>query len=141
MSEVLETEREPQRLDVHIKQIDLICYTIQITSGETFAPKYKYQSVIVSRIINKVIDIYTFSWEANNIRVDGDEERYIRRRTLQEKAIESCDSLLGLIFIAKIMFHQKGKQYKNWYGKIIKVKNLIMGWKKENSERYKKEQV
>lgn len=144
MSEVLEAKRKPQPLEVHIKQIDLICYTIQITSGNKFAPQYRYQDVIIARIISKAIEIYTLSWEANNIRVDGDEDRYRRRRTLQERAVECCDSLLGLIQIAKMMFHQRGKQNEKWCGKVVAVKKLTQAWKDKNSEEYnrnRKEQV
>lgn len=141
MSEVLESKRKPQPLDVHMKQIELICYTIQITSGEKFAPQYRYQSVIIARIINKAIDIYTLSWEANNIKVDGYEDKYIRRRTLQEQAIEACDSMLGLVQIAKMMFHQRGKQNKTWCEKIVNVKKLTQKWKDANTEDYKNKKV
>lgn len=132
MSQVLATKRKKQPLEVHLRQIDLICYTIQITSGKTFAPQYQYQSVIVSRIIIQTIDIYTFSWEANNIRVNGDPEKYGRRKELQQKAIERCDSLLGLILIAKIMFHLRGRKYEYWCRKVEEVKNLTMAWKEKD---------
>lgn len=132
MSQVLATKRKKQPLEVHLRQIDLICYTIQITSGKTFAPQYQYQSVIVSRIIIQTIDIYTFSWEANNIRVNGDPEKYRRRKDLQQKAIERCDSLLGLILIAKIMFHLRGRKCEYWCRKVEEVKNMTMAWKEKD---------
>ena len=75
----VDVKRKKQPLEVFVKQVNLICYTVQITSGKTFAPKYQYQAVIVSRIVSQTIDIYTLSWEANNIRVGSDKEKYQRR--------------------------------------------------------------
>ena len=144
MSEVLEAKRKPQKLEVHVRQIELICYTVQITRGAKFAPQYRYQEAIIARIIGKAMDIYTLSWEANNIRVDGDEDKFKRRKALQERAVESCDSLLGLFQIAKMMFHQKGKQNKTWCEKVVAVKKMTQAWKDKNSEDFtkdKKEQV
>ena len=132
MSQVLETKRKKQPLEVFVKQIGLICYTIQITSGKTFTPAYQYQAVIITRNIAKTIDIYTFSWEANNIRVGKDPEKYRRRKELQQKAIEACDSLLGLILIAKTMFHLRGKRYEYWCRRVKEVKDLTMTWKEKD---------
>lgn len=132
MSQVLETKRKKQPLEVFVKQVNLICYTVQITSGQKFAPKYQYQAVIVSKILAKTIDIYTFSWEANNIRVGSDKEKYRRRKELQQRAIGSCDSLLGLIMIAKTMFHLRGKQFEYWCGRVTEVKNLTQTWKEKD---------
>ena len=132
MSQVLASKRKKQPLEVFVKQINLICYTIQITSGKTFAPKYQYQAVVVSRIISQTIDIYTLSWEANNIRVGNDQDKYKRRKELQQRAIERCDSLLGLILVAKMMFHLTGKRYEDWCRKGEEVKNLTKSWKEKD---------
>lgn len=132
MSQVLETKRKKQPLEVFVKQVNLICYTIQITSGKTFAPAYQYQAVIVSRIVSQTIDIYTLSWEANNIRVGSDREKYRRRKELQQRAIERCDSLLGLILVAKMMFHLSGKRYEYWCRRVMEVKDMTMTWKEKD---------
>ena len=134
---VKQGERRPGKLEVIIKSLDLATYTIQITANEkVFDPKYR--AAVTDDLISHAKDIYLDCWTANNIRMTkGNEAAYEKRRQLQEKAIVECNTFLGLLDVAKKVFHLETKRVTYWGNKIIKCRTLIRAWKDGDRKHYK----
>ena len=132
---VPEEKRKPGKLEVIIKALDLATYTIQITANEkTFNPKY--HAAVTDDLINHAKEIYLICWTANNIRVTSDNETYKERKRLQDKAIVECTTFLGLLDIAKRVFHLETKRVTYWGNKIINCRKLIRAWRDSDKKRY-----
>ena len=132
---VPEEKRKPGKLEVIIKALDLATYTIQITSNEkVFDPKYR--AAVTNDLVTHAKEIYLICWTANNIRVTSDEETYKERKRLQDKAIIECTTFLGLLDIAKKVFHLETKRVTYWGNKIINCRKLIRAWRDSDKKRY-----
>ena len=118
--------------------MNLCKYTLQICSNEKiFVPKF--QNSLTDDIVNKFKNIYLKIWRANNIRVGkNEEEKYKKRKMLQEEAILDCIDFLALIQLAKGVFHLKTKRILYWGEQIIKVRESIKKWRDSDSKRYNK---
>ncbi len=132
---VVEEKRKKGKLEVCIKALELATYTIQITANEkVFEPKYR--AAVTNDLISHAKDIYLICWTANNIRV-ASEEAYRERRRLQDKAIIECTTFLGLLDIAKKVFHLETKRVTYWAKKTVECRSLIRAWRNSDKERYK----
>lgn len=126
-------KRGLSRLEVNIKALELCEYTLKITSNEN---KFSIdQKSFVDKIRDAAIEIHLLCREANEIRVDGDEDLYNKRITLQCKAIDECIRLTSLIEISKKLFHMDTRRVVYWMDKTLEVKKLIQSWLKSDRER------
>lgn len=132
---VVEEKRRKGKLEVCIKALELASYTIQITANEkTFDPKFR--AAVTDDLISHAKDIYLICWTANNIRV-ASEEAYKERKRLQDKAVVKCNAFLGLLDIAKKVFHLDTKRVTYWGRKIVECRTLIKAWRDSDRTRYK----
>lgn len=113
----------------------LVIHTIKICNNKNiFLPEY--QNAMTDKIVEVATDIFVNAWGANNIRVDNDPERWRNRHNLQELSVNECNRLLGLIQIAKTLFHLKSKKVKYWGELTIKTRNYLQKWKESDVKRY-----
>lgn len=132
---VVEGARNKGKLEVIIKALDLADYTIKITANEKiFDPKFR--AAVTDDLVAHAKDIYLICWTANNIRVTSDIETYKKRKELQDEAIVKCTALLGLLDIAKKVFHLETRRVTYWGNKIINCRKLIRAWRNADKKRY-----
>ena len=131
---VVEEKRRKGKLEVIIKTLELANYTIQITANEkVFDPKFR--AAVTDDLISHAKDIYLICWTANNIRVSN-EEAFRERLRLEDKAIVKCNTFLGLLDIAKKVFHLDTKRVTYWGSKIVECRKLIRAWRDSDRKRY-----
>ena len=131
---VVEEKRNKSKLEVFIKTLELASYTIQITANEkSFDPKYR--AAITDDLVSHAKDIYLLCWTANNIRASS-EETFRERIRLQEMAITKCNTFLGLLDIAKRVFHLDTGRVIYWGNKIIECRALIRAWRDSDKKRF-----
>ena len=138
---VPENQRETGKLNALVKARMLCTHTFQIVSNEKiFLPKYER---IVERIIDAAIAIYQCAWNANDIRVvftrDGWQKDAQDRLDLQKESIRKCKDLIGLIEIAKPLFHLRRKKVEYWMRKTLETKDGIAAWSNGDKKRYNEE--
>ena len=122
------------RLEVIEKALDLADYTITITANsKIFLPEY--QRSLTDDINRIALAIYVDAWTANNIKVTN-EESYMERRRLQDKAARNCNNLLALMQLAQKVFHLKLKRIKFWGEKTLNVRSLLRAWRESDYKRY-----
>ena len=132
---VPEEKRKQGKLEVIVKALDLATYTIQITANEkTFDPKFR--AAVTDDLVSHAKNIYLDCWTANNIRVTNDAETYQTRKRLQDKAVTECNTFLGLLDVAKRVFHLDSKRITYWGNKIINCRKLIRAWRDADKKRY-----
>lgn len=132
---VVEEKRRKGKMEVFIKTLDLTCYTIQITANEkVFNPKFR--AAITDDLISHAKDIYLICWTANNIKADS-EEAFKERVCLQNEAVIKCNTFLGLLDIAKKVFHLDAGRVTYWGNKIIECRTLIRAWRDSDRKRCK----
>ncbi len=132
---VVAEKRRKGKLEVIIKALDLTNYTIQITANEkTFDPKFR--AAITDDLITHAKDIYLICWTANNIRV-ADEQAFNERQRLQNLAIVKCNTFLGLLDIAKKVFHLETRRVTYWGNRVVECRTLIKAWRDSDRKRYK----
>ena len=132
---VVEGARNKGKLEVIIKALDLADYTIKITANEkVFDPKFR--AAITDDLVAHAKDIYLICWTANNIRVTTDIETYKKRKELQDEAIVKCTVFLGMLDIAKKVFHLETRRVTYWGNKIINCRKLIRAWRNADKKRY-----
>jgi len=132
---VVEGARNKGKLEVIIKALDLADYTIKITANEkVFDPKFR--AAITDDLVAHAKDIYLICWTANNIRVTSDIETYKKRKELQDEAIAKCTVFLGMLDIAKKVFHLETRRVTYWGNKIINCRKLIRAWRNADKKRY-----
>ena len=131
---VVEETRRKGKLEVIIKALDLANYTIQITANEkVFDPKFR--AAVTDDLISHAKDIYLICWTANNIRVSSEEAAKERLR-LQDKAVTKCNTFLGLLDIAKKVFHLDTKRVTYGGSKIVECRKLIRAWRDTDRKRF-----
>lgn len=132
---VVAEKRRKGKLEVIIKALDLTNYTIQITANEkTFDPKFR--AAITDDLITHAKDIYLICWTANNIRV-VDEQAFNERQRLQNLAVVKCNTFLGLLDIAKKVFHLETRRVTYWGNRVVECRTLIKAWRDSDRKRYK----
>ncbi len=135
---VVKSKRGEGKFQLFLDAMNLCKYTLQICSNKKiFVPEF--QNSLTDDIVNKSKNIYLKIWRANNIRVGkNEEEKYKKRKMLQEEAILDCIDFLALIQLAKGVFHLKTKRILYWGEQIIKVRESIKKWRDSDSKRYNK---
>ena len=132
---VAESRRGQGKFEVLIKTQELAMYTVRICSNpKTFDPMY--QTALTNRIIDTATAIHVKAKTANEIRVNDDWYKAVKRKRLQEDAIADCNTLLALIDIAKRVFHLSSKRVKYWGKQTINARDMLRRWKDTDSKRY-----
>ena len=125
--------RSEGELEVNTKARALTVYTLKILENEKWFPKT--QQAFISKVQDCVIEIQSLCWEANNIKVGSNAERYKRRIDLQDQAAEKCNRLMMLIETAKPLFHLESKRVRYWIKNTKELRNYIRGWHDKDVER------
>lgn len=126
--------RKTGKLEVIVKAKQLFeQFTVSVKNPNKFDPLY--WDIFTKDLVHSLEQSYLKLWRANNIRVDSP-EGYLRRRTLQEEAILSCQDFLGLLSPAIKIYHLPTKRVDFWAGEVETVLALARAWKKSDYERY-----
>ena len=122
-------------LEVNTQARALTVYTLHILENEKWFPQR--QQKYIEKLQDCVIEIQALCWEANEIKVNGNVERYNRRIGLQDMAAEKCNRMTMLIETAKPLFHLKTKRTIYWIRQSVALRNLIRGWRDKDVTRLK----
>ena len=129
----------PQRghgeLEVNSKTRALTVYTLKILENEKWFPRE--QAAFIAKLQDCAIEIQTLCWDANNIKVDGNPDRYRRRIDHQDQAAEMCNRMMMLIETAKPLFHLESKRVRYWIGMTRDLRNMIRAWRDKDAIRLK----
>lgn len=119
-----------QKLNVIVKAIDLMKYTIKITSNRKRYPVKYIQ--LVKRIQNKSMDIYEFLLEANRLSITTSKTD---RLELQTRVITSCDILSCLVEMSLDMNIISANNVVYWQKQIDDVKYMTIAWREKDKIR------
>ena len=119
-----------QKLDVIVKAIKLMEYTMTITSNRKRYP-IKYIQLI-KRIQNNSMDIYESLLEANRLNVNTSKSE---RLELQTKAITSCDKLSCFIEMSMNLKLIGTDTLSHWQKQIDDVKYMTIKWRETDKKR------
>lgn len=119
-----------EKLDVIIKSIELMEYTMRVTSNRKKFP-IKYISLI-QRIQNTCMDIYESLMEANRCSIiDKKKERL----DLQTLVITLCDRLSCYVELSMNLNIIGSRVAEYWQGKIVDIKYMTIAWRKTDINR------
>ena len=130
--------RSHGELEVNTKALELCIYTLRVTSNQKTFPID--QLSFTEKIREAAIEIHLLCWEANNIKVGNDIDKYNRRINLQSMAADRCNRLCALIEIAKGLFHLKSKRAVYWVGLTVNLRAMIRAWHDSDVKRLKPKQ-
>ena len=119
-----------QKLDVIIKAIKLMEYTMTITSNRKRYPVKYIQ--LVQRIQNESMDIYEFLLMANRLNLAISK---VERMELQTKAIAKCDILSCHIELSMKLNLIGSNTVEVWQKQIQDVKYMAIAWRKRDKQR------
>lgn len=119
-----------QKLDVIVRAIKLMQYSITVTSNRKRYP-IKYVQLI-KRIQNKSMDIYEFLLEANRLNVIFSKTE---RLELQTKAITSCDKLSCYVELSMNLNIIGTNTVENWQKQIDDIKYMTIAWREKDKKR------
>ena len=125
-----------RQLEAAEKALDLALHTIKICKNKKIFLE-EYQDALTNDIIRCAKDIYTYTWNANNVYVRPDNGRWRERERLQMAAISKCNELLALINIARRLFHLKGNKVRYWSQLTIDTRQMIHKWHEANAKQYR----
>jgi len=128
-------KRSEGELVVNTKARKLAVYTLKILENDKYFPRS--QSVFIAKIQNCVIEIVSLCWEANNIKVGNNEDRYAERIRMQDRAASLCNRLCVLIEISKPLFHLESRRVRYWINLTVEVRNKIRAWRDNDARRLK----
>ena len=126
-------ERSHGQLEVNIATLDLCTYTLKITANENVFPAE--QKAFIDKLRDTVLEIHLLCWEANNIRVNKDPDRFWQRINMEQTAADHCNRMCALIEVAKPLFHLSSQRCVYWTEKVVDVRNLIHAWSESDSKR------
>lgn len=127
--------RQEGQLEINVEARALCTYTLLITSNEKHFPVE--QKSFTEKLRDAAIEIHLLCWEANNIRVDNNADKYNRRITLQNEAADKCNRLAALIDVAKPVFHLSSKRTIYWMKLTLELRNKIRAWRDSDVKRLK----
>lgn len=119
-----------QKLGVLVKAIDLMNYTMTITSNRKRYPAKYIQ--LVKRIQDKSMDIYEFLLEANRLNINTSKTE---RLELQTKAIATCDKISCFIEMSMNLKLVGSNTISNWQKKVDDVKHMTIAWREKDKGR------
>lgn len=118
------------KLEVIIKSIELMKYTMTITSNRKRYP-IKYIT-LVKRIQNTCMDIYEFLLDANRLNIDISKKD---RCELQTKAITACDKLSCYAELSLNLNIVGSETITHWQKLINDVKYMSISWRSKDKTR------
>lgn len=118
------------KLDAIVKAIDLMQYTLTITSNRKRYPVKHL--ILIRRIQERCMDIYENLLNANRLHVVNFKQE---RLNLQTKAISCCDQLSCYVEISMKMNLIGMKTVEYWQKQIEDVKYMTIAWKSKDQKR------
>ena len=119
-------------LEVISKSIDLMRYTIQITSNRK---RYTHKFVIlIHKIQNTCLDIYDSLMHANRLQLQLKTEKEERLK-LQTEAITLCDELSCFVQISMDLNLIGSETVEYWQKKISDIKYMTIAWRSKDKTR------
>ena len=118
------------KLDVIVKAINLMEYTMTITSNRKRYP-VKHLT-LVKRIQNCCMDIYEYLLDANRLKLDTSKSE---RQELQTKAISWCDKLSCYVELSMKLKLIGSDTVEYWQKQINDVKYMSIAWRSKDKER------
>ena len=119
-------------LEVISKSIDLMRYTIQITSNRK---RYPHKFVIlIQKIQNTCLDIYDSLMHANRCQLQLKNEKEERLK-LQTEAITLCDELSCFIQLSMNLNLIGSDTVEHWQKKISDIKYMTIAWRSKDKAR------
>ena len=119
-----------QKLKVIVKAIELMKYTMTITSNRKRYPS-KYIE-IVKKIQNKSMDIYELLLDANTLNINTSKSE---RLELQTKAISACDKLSCFIELSMNLKLVGSDTVDHWQKQVNDVKYMTLAWREKDKKR------
>lgn len=119
-----------QKLKVIVKAIELMKYTMTITSNRKRYPSKYIQ--LVKKIQDKSMDIYEFLLDANTLNIDTSKQE---RLELQTKAITSCDKLSCFIELSMNLNLVGSDTVTHWQKQVNDVKYMAIAWREKDKKR------
>lgn len=119
-----------QKLKVIVKAIELMKYTMTITSNRKRYPSKYIQ--LVKKIQDKSMDIYEFLLDANTLNISTLKSE---RLELQTKAITSCDKLSCFIELSMNLNLVGSDTVNNWQKQVNDVKYMAIAWREKDKKR------
>lgn len=127
--------RNKTPLEAQIKVDEMVGHTIHIMANEkVFDPTYH---VFGDHILDTAINISKDVWEANEIRVRKNPNRWQKRSDLQQRALDGFERLYTLMRIAKTLYHLRSKKYSAWVYKVSDAEEETKKWVKSDRRRFK----
>lgn len=119
-----------QKLKVIVKAIELMKYTMTITSNRKRYPSKYIQ--LVKKIQDKSMDIYEFLLDANTKNINTSKQE---RLELQTNAITSCDKLSCFIELPMNLNLVGSDTAGNWQKQVNDVKYMAIAWREKDKKR------
>ena len=119
-----------QKLKVVVKAIDLMKYTMTITSNRKRYPSKYIQ--LVKKIQNKSMDIYEFLLDANALSAGASKSE---RLEMQTRAITSCDKLSCFIELSMSLNLIGSDTVNYWQRQVSDVKYMTIAWREKDKKR------
>ena len=118
--------------EVTSKSIDLMRYTIQITSNHKRYPR-KF-IILIQKIQSTCLDIYDSLMRANRLQLQLNTEKEERLK-LQTEAITLCDELSCYVQISMDLNLIGSDTVENWQKKISDIKYMTIAWRSKDKAR------
>lgn len=118
------------KLDVIVKAINLMEYTMTITSNRKRYPVKHL--ILVKRIQNRCMDIYEYLLDANRLNLNTLKSE---RLELQTKAISCCDKLSCYVELSMKLDLVGINTVAYWQKQIDDVKYMSIAWRKKDKDR------
>lgn len=118
------------KLDVIVKAITLMNYTMTITSNRKRYP-VKHLT-LVKRIQNRCMDIYEYLLDANRLKLDTSKSE---RQEMQTKAISCCDKLSCYVELSMNLNLIGTDTVSHWQKQIDDIKYMTIAWRSKDLNR------
>ena len=114
------------------KSIDLMRYTIQITSNRKRYP-HKF-IILIQKIQSTSLNIYDSLMHANRLQLQLNTEKEERLK-LQTEAVTLCDELSCYVQISMDLNLIGSDTVENWQKKISDIKYMTIAWRSKDKAR------
>ena len=131
---VPEGMRSESKLEVCVKARKFAAYVAKVTGNRNRFPEEC--AMVAYRLADSAMAVNSLTWEANNVRVDGNPERAARRLALQDMAANAMNAHLADLEVARSACHMSRKRYHHWSTRAIEVRNLLRAWRESDRRRY-----
>ena len=132
-------KRSENKLEVFQKARKLVNYTCTICKNEKTFPSI-YED-ITKKVVNDAWLVFSLSWQANQVYIGQGctPDARLRRRNLQNQAIELCESLLNQIEVLSKLVKRPEKKTMYWGHLVIEELQLLRRWRDSDSLRASKQ--